>query len=292
MCELDGCGVTARRGFLKQAGAALALSSVASSGWAEAPAPLGTDVAFDSSVGEVRGYLALPKDLRPAPGVVVLHGEIGLPPAHKMTADELAGAGFAALAIERFSRIAGFGWEQMQEDSRGSRRFLTNAFAKEEDHEAIGALTFLANHHRVGGSKQGAVGFCGGGIRAVRLGLAAPRIGAVVSFYGPPVIPPQYKHDEDPIQDLTAVASEIRFPLQMHYGTNDYAVKGEDVDELASIARRNGVEVDVYAYPAATHAFYDRTNAEAFAPAAAELARSRYLAFLSRHLARDAALSD
>jgi len=99
------------------------------------------------------------------------------------------------------------------------------------------------------------------------------------------VLPRQYKHDTDPVADLIAEASRIGFPLQMHYGTDDYAVKGADVEQMVAIARRNGADVEAYAYPGARHAFYDRTNAEAFAPEAAELARGRYLAFLGRHLA-------
>ena len=84
--------------------------------------------------------------------------------------------------------------------------------------------------------------------------------------------------------DLLGMAGKIRKPLQMHYGTNDYAVKGDDVERLAQLARRKGAVVDTFSYPNATHAFYDRTNQEAFAPEAAALAKARYLEFLRRHL--------
>jgi dienelactone hydrolase len=79
----------------------------------------------------------------------------------------------------------------------------------------------------------------------------------------------------------------VRAPLQVHYGTEDYAVRGEDVDLLAARLRRVGTEVEVFVYPGATHAFYDQTIADA-PPAnrvAADAARPRYLAFLHRHVA-------
>ena len=283
MCELDDCAATPRRSFLQRATAALALISVDAGSWARA-AERGRMVDFPTSVGQGRGYLALPEGKQTRPAVLVLHGEIGLPSAHKLTADELASAGFAALAIERFSRLPGFDWKAMQEDNRGPRKYLTEAFAREEEKEALGALAFLRRHPAVRKNRLGAVGFCGGGIRAVRLGMGKSSIAAVVSFYGPPVLPPQYKAPKDPLIDLVEMAGKVRTPLQMHYGTNDYAVKGDDVERLAALARRSGAEVETFAYPDATHAFYDRTNREAFAPEAADLARTRYFEFLHRHL--------
>ena len=118
----------------------------------------------------------------------------------------------------------------------------------------------------------------------MRLGIEKSNLAAVVSFYGPPVLLPQYKAPNDPLIDLVEMADKIRKPLQMHYGTKDYAVNGDDVERLAALARRSGAEVETFDYPGATHAFYDRTNREAFAPEAAELARGRYLEFLHRLL--------
>lgn len=284
MCQFEQCGATPRRSFLQRTASAFVLASVGSRGWAEATPPEQNKVHFPTPVGEGRGYLALPDSDPPHTAVLVVHGEIGLPKAHTLTADELAGAGFAALAIERFSRLPGFDWNAMQEDNRGPRRFLTESYALEEDREALGAITFLQSLPAVRKGPVGVVGFCGGGIRAVRLGLFSPAVGAVVSFYGPPLLPEQYKPSKDPIIDLVDVADKIRRPLQVHYGTNDYAVKADDVERLVASARRAGAEVEAFAYADATHAFYDQTNPHAFSPSAAKLAKGRYLDFLRGHL--------
>jgi carboxymethylenebutenolidase len=287
MCQYDECGTDpGRRAFLKHG---LALGAVGLAGPAAAaadspPQPVGDEIVFPSSVGPVRGYLALPAGTGRQPAVVVQHGEIGLPLSHRQTADELAQAGFAALVVQRFSRLPGITAEQIAADGRGARHFLSESFFRESQEEARGAVDHLLAHTRVRRGRIGAIGFCGGGIQAVRLAIAMPVLRAVVSFYGPPALPSQYRHPTDPIVNLVDIAGRIRRPLQIHYGTRDYAVRAEDVDRLVAAARNAGAHVEAYAYQGATHAFYDRTNQAAFNPAAAALARVRYVAFLDTWL--------
>ena len=111
MCTYDDCPTPGRRDVLK-AGAAL-LAVGLTTGFARAAAPLGDTVHFPSAAGDAAGYLALPKDTAAAPAILVTHGEIGVPESQRLVADELAEAGFCALVMQRFSRIPGFGWEQI-----------------------------------------------------------------------------------------------------------------------------------------------------------------------------------
>ena len=98
------------------------------------------EVTFPTSVGDVRGYLALPAGRRRGPGIVLLHGEFGLPQTHRETADELARAGFAALAVQRFSRSPGMTWQELQADDHGQGRYRSETFARQEIEESRGAL--------------------------------------------------------------------------------------------------------------------------------------------------------
>lgn len=284
MCQpMEPGGTSPRRSFLKQGVALLTAGSIGTKGWAaRLLRAAGTDIAFESTVGDVRGYLAVPGGKHRHPPVIVMHGNVGQPDYQRRIADELAGAGFVALAIERFSRIPNFTWDTLREDDRSEKRFLSETYFREEEEEALGAVNFLRRHPRVRNSRMGAVGFCGGGIHAVRLSITTPAIGAVVSFYGPPELPQQYRHPTDPIINLVQVGSQVKAPLQMHYGTGDYVVKAEGVDRLAAQARRSGAEVEVYSYEGALHGFY-QTPRPADAAAAA-LARDRYIGFLRRHL--------
>jgi dienelactone hydrolase len=125
------------------------------------------------------------------------------------------------------------------------------------------------------------MGFCGGGIQAVRLSLRVP-LGAVIAFYAPAELPAQYKHPTDPIVDLMLLGTRVKTPLQMHYGTDDYAVKAEGVEKLAALVRQAGTEVEVYSYEGALHGFYQTPRPSD--AAAVSLARDRSLRFLHEHL--------
>jgi carboxymethylenebutenolidase len=284
MCLFDECKSPARREFLIGAAAAGVASLAAREATAAAPSAVaGAEMRFPSSVGMARGYLARPRHGGRHSAVLVLHAELGLPDWTKAVADELAGAGFVALTVACFSRIKGFTQEQLRADGQGARRYLSESFFQEVQTEAHGALSYLRHSSAVRRGPIGIVGFCGGGIKAVRLALAAPEIGAVVSFYGPPALPAQYKHPTDPIVDLVDVGARLRTPLQIHYGTADYAVKAADVARLADEVRSAGTPVEVHAYEGATHAFYDRREPPANA-LAARAAHDSYLRFLKERL--------
>lgn len=285
MCQADKFGDEApRRSFLKQGAVALATGLVAAKSWAaDIVRPVdGADIVFASGVGSGKAYLAVPSGKGRHPAVLVMHGNIGQPDYQRRIADELAQAGFVALAIERFSRIPGFNWEKLREDDRGQKRFLSERFFLEQQQEARGAAEYLRRHPKVRPGSIGAVGFCGGGIQAVRLSLVVPTVGAIISFYGPPELPPQYKHPTDPIIDLVQIGGRVKAPLQMHYGSGDYAVKAESVDKLASLVRKAGTEVEVHAYAGALHGFYQTPRPED--AESVSLARYRYQRFLHKHL--------
>lgn len=280
MCLSDECGPQDRRAFLATALAA----GLVPQALLAAPARRGGsgEVEFPSPVGSVRGYLARPRGRGRHPAVVVAHGVVGLPDWVRAIADELAASGFAALAMSRFSRDPSVTAERLRQEGRTSR-YLTEAAFLEQQKELLGALAFLRHSRFVRRDRIGAVGFCGGGIQAVRLSLADPALRAVVSFYGPPDLPAQYRHPDQPIGNLVDIASQVRTPLQIHYGTADYAVPAEAVDRLAAAMRSAGTPVEVHAYEGATHAFYDRRDSPAN-DAAAKLARDRYLRFLRERL--------
>ncbi len=280
MCLSDECGPQDRRAFLMTALAAgLVPQGLLAAG---PPGRESGDMEFPSPVGAVRGYLARPSGRGRHPAVLVAHGVVGLPDWVRAVADELAASGFAALAVSRFSRDSAVTAERLRQEGRTSR-YLTETAFLEQQQELLGAIAFLRQRRFVRPDRIGAVGFCGGGIQAVRLSLAVPTLRAVVSFYGPPALPPQYKHPTDPIRDLVALGSTLRTPLQIHYGTADYAVPAEAVDRLAAEVRTAGTAVEVHAYEGATHAFYDSRDPPPNL-AAAKLAHDRYLRFLHARL--------
>lgn len=283
MCVYDECARPGRRGFLILAAAGVAGLAAGEARTTTTPAAGGGEVDFPTPVGAVRAYLAAPRGRGRHPAVLVLHAQLGLPDWARAAADELAEAGFVALAPFGFSRSPGLTEEQLRADGRGPRHFLSESYFREGQQELLGAVGYLHRLPAVRRGPIGAVGFCGGGIRAVRFALASPAIGAIVSFYGPPALPDQYRNMSDPMPNLLDIGARLRTPLQIHYGTADYVVHAADVTRLADEVRAAGTPVEVFAYEGATHAFY-RSGEPAANAAATGAARPRYLAFLHARL--------
>ena len=282
MCVYDECARPGRREFLVLAAAGVAGLADATRA-SDPPAAAGTEILFPSPVGPVRAYLATPAGRGRHPAVLVLQAQLGLPDWARAAADELAGAGFVALALFGFSRSPGLTEEALRADGRGPRHFISETYFREGQQELLGAVDYLQRLPSVRRGPIGAVGFCGGGVRAVRFAIASPAIGAVVSFYGPPAFPAQYKNAADPSPNLVDIGAQLHTPLQIHYGTADYVVHAADVNRLADELRAAGTPVEVFSYEGATHAFY-RSHEPAANAAATEAARPRYLAFLHARL--------
>src|SRR5262245_31723822 len=68
---------------------------------------IATDVVrFQNGADEIQGFLARPKAADRSPAVVVVPGDFGLTEYTRITAAELAQAGFAALGVDVFSRAS------------------------------------------------------------------------------------------------------------------------------------------------------------------------------------------
>ena len=240
-------------------------------------------VSFKSGADIIQGYLARPKKAGQFRAVVVLHGNLHLPEDHRYTAAQLAQAGFASLAVRRFSRTPDLTIAELNRSDREDRRYLSNTFNQLELQDAQAAINYLKSQSFVRGKGVGIVGFCGGGCQSVLLSTQSKDIKVVVAFYAPPVLLEQYKAPNDPRPDLMDVVRQIKVPIQGHYGTADTAMRMEDVRRFEEALRKQNTPAEFFYYEGAGHAFCDYTrrnyNAEA-----ATLAKRRMLDFLKRQL--------
>src|SRR5271165_2586262 len=127
------------------------------------------DLRFSAPSGEVGGYLALPVQAGPHPGVVVIQDVFGLSDDIREQADRLAAAGYLAFAPDLYS---GRGIRCVVATVRASRSGSGPAY---EEIEA--ARAFLGSREDCTG-RVGIIGFCMGGGFAL---LCAPRGGFAVA---------------------------------------------------------------------------------------------------------------
>ncbi|MDT4917353.1 MAG: carboxymethylenebutenolidase [Pseudonocardiales bacterium] len=180
---------------------------------------------------ELRGYLALPADDGPWPGVVVVHEAFGLNDVVRRQADHLATAGYAALALDLFS-------------DGGAARCLVSTFRAlmTGKGKAIADIEagrdFLRNRPDATG-RVGIIGFCmGGGFALV---MASRGFDAAAPNYGP--LPPK-------LERVLAGAC----PVVASYGGRDPLIPGAG-RKLGRTLAAVGVEHDIKLYPGVGHSF-------------------------------------
>jgi carboxymethylenebutenolidase len=195
--------------------------------------------------------------------VVVVHDWYGQLPHVRALADELAGAGLAALAVDlydgRTATDPGSAEQLMGQMDR--------AAAPGRLDEAVKALKA-----RTGDGPVGVLGWSLGGSHAIGL-MTRGGVDAAVLYYA--------AGDEDD-------AAKIRCPVLLHLAETDEFDPPEFYEEFVTALRAAGTEVEVHTWPGTEHSFANRDVA-LHAPDQAAEAWSITVRFLRDHLLGSAA---
>jgi carboxymethylenebutenolidase len=213
----------------------------------------------------VTGYLAYPASAEGGlPAVLVFHEWWGLNANIKSMADQLAGQGYVALAVDLYGG-------QVAETPEAARALLERAMA---DRDAMGQNLRLAHAYlrdQVKATRVGTIGWCFGGGVSLRAGLLlADHLDAVVIYYG---------HVGSDPSELRA----LQAPVLGMFGGADQGIPLESVRAFESTLRELGKSVEIHVYENAGHAFANPSGKAYDATAAAD-AWQKSLAFLARHL--------
>lgn len=223
------------------------------------------DVTYPGAAGEMKGYLAIPKDAAAKlPAVIVIHENRGLNPHIRDVARRMALDGFVALAPDFLSPNGG---TPANEDEARAMFQSLDLVAAVANGEATRA--FLAGHEKTNG-KVGAIGFCWGGGMVNRMAAASPELGAGVAYYGSQV----------PAEEVPS----IKAPLMLHYASLDERINA-GIDAYKAALDANGKTYELHMYEGVNHAFNNDTSAARYDKAAADLAWSRTVEFLKKNLA-------
>lgn len=219
---------------------------------------------FTGASGEVAAYVAHPKGIEKHPAVIVVHENRGLNAHIEDVARRLAVAGFFALAPDLLSPAGG-----TPEDTDEARKRIGELDPIITMGNLAGAIAHLADHPQSNG-KVGAVGFCWGGGIVGTLATQSDKLAAAVVYYGR--------------QPDAAGVPHIKAPLLLHYaGLDERIAAGIPAFRAALDAAKKNYTLHVY--EGVQHAFNNDTSEARYDKAAADLAWSRTLAFLQKHLA-------
>jgi carboxymethylenebutenolidase len=211
----------------------------------------------------LKGYLVKPKTGNDLPTVLVIHENRGLNPHIKDVTRRMATEGFTALGLDYLSPMGG-----TPADEDKAREMIGQL--KQPDVISYGkaAVDFLQGLPD-GNGEVGAIGFCWGGGAVNNLAVNEPDLEAGVAYYGGQPKP----------EDVPKIAAA----LMLHYAGLDERINA-GIPAYEAALKEAGKTYELHMYEGANHAFNNDTNAARYDKEAAELAWSRTVAFLKKHL--------
>ena len=229
----------------------------------ENDARITTEVVEIPGVPGLKGYLVKPKTGGKLPTVLVIHENRGLNPHIKDVTRRMGTEGFIALGLDYLSPMGG-----TPADEDKGREMIGQL--KQPDVIAYGkaAVAYLKGLPD-GNGKVGAVGFCWGGGAVNSLAVSEPNLAAGVAYYGG-----QPKAEDVP---------KIQAALLLHYAGLDERINA-GIPAYETALKQAGKTYELHVYDGVNHAFNNDTNAARYDKNAAELAWSRTVSFLKRHL--------
>jgi len=231
------------------------------------------DVSFPRGGDEIRGYLALPGEGTPRPGLVLIPDVRGLYEHYRDVARRFAGEGFATLALDLYSRE---GAPELA-DLEAVRRWIAGLPDARVLADITAAVDYLAGRSEVGGRAVGITGYCMGGQYALMAACSVPRLAACVSWYG--MLRYAETNERKPESPL-AMASRLGCPYLGLFGEEDGLIPLADVEELAATLGLAGKDFTIVTYPGAGHAFFNDARPDAYRPHVAREAWGTAIGFL------------
>jgi len=209
------------------------------------------------------GYLATPQGASAsAPGLIVIHEWWGLNDNIRSMARQLAGEGYAALAVDLYGG-------KVADRPDGAMQLVRSV-----DEDAARANLRAAYHYleKRGASRIGVIGWCFGGGWSLQTALLFPdSLDAAVIYYGHLVTDPEK-------------LAGLRVPIQGHFGAEDSSIPLDQIHRFGELLDSLGVTEHMYVYQGAGHAFANPSGTR-YVKAAADTAWGRTLSFLREHLA-------
>ena len=200
----------------------------------------GKSVEYSDGETNLKGYLALDPGVEgKRPGILVVHEWWGHNDYARERADQLAGLGYVALAVDMYGdgKTAGHPEDAMAFSSAVMGNIPQ---ARKRFHAA---RDMLANHPMVDAERIGAVGYCFGGGVVLHMARLGENLKGVVSFHGS-------------IQTASpAKAGDVKAELLICNGAEDPFVSEEQIASFKQEMEDAGATYTFKNYAGAMHSF-------------------------------------
>src|SRR5258706_1481823 len=225
-----------------------------------APALTGSNVDLTVGGETSQAYVAKPKGA-PKGGVLVIHEWWGLTDWVKHMADQLAGEGYLALAVDLYKG-------KVTKDPKEAMALMQSKDEKWGDDVEEGGHEWLKSN--VGGAKLATIGWFMGGGESLKASLNDPKdVSATVMFYG------------HPVEDVAKLKT-LKGPVLGLWGNEDKGIPPSAVAAFDKALTDAGVKHEFHAWDAG-HGFANPSSGAYKSPAAKD-AWEKTKAFLAATL--------
>ncbi|MEU2076775.1 dienelactone hydrolase family protein [Streptomyces sp. NPDC013489] len=245
-----------------------------------------TTLLIPTPDGQADAFAAFPDDGRRHPGVLLYMDVFGPRPRLEEMARELAGHGYFVLMPHLFYREGAAPLLDLPEHIGEEERpalfeqvmpFYLAHTAERVLADADAYLAYLADRPEVADGPVGAVGYCLGGVLALRTAAARPdRVAAVAGFH-----PGALLTDEADSPHLLAP----KVTAEVHFGIAESDMTPEEFGRLNEALEAAGVRHGNEIYPGTEHGF-TMADTSAYSPEGTRRHWDRLLPLLARTLTR------
>jgi len=220
-------------------------------------------IKYQGETGDMRAFMAHPREGKNFPAVIVIHENRGLVPHIQDVTRRMAKEGFLALAPDALSPVGG-----TPEDVSNVGEKFGQLVPEQTTKNFVAAVKYLKTHPLSSG-KVGCTGFCWGGAMTNQVAVNSPDLNAAVPYYG--------------MQPKPEQIASIKAPIMAHYAGNDERIN-QGIQAFEEALKKEKKEYQIFIYEGAGHAFNNDSNPERYNEAAAKLAWSRTIAFFKEKL--------
>jgi carboxymethylenebutenolidase len=211
-------------------------------------------ISYPGVDGNMKAFLAKPKDQKNLGCVLVIHENRGLNPHIIEVTKRVAAEGFLAIGVDALSPFDG-----TPEDPDKARELIGKLDPDKTLKNYLNGLDYLRKH-KDGNGQTGCVGFCWGGAMANKLAVNDPKLKAAVAYYGS--------------QPKSEDVSKIKSSVMLHYAGLDERINA-GIPAYEKALKENNINYQLFIYDDVNHAFNNDSSPTRYNEVAAKLAWTR-----------------
>jgi carboxymethylenebutenolidase len=197
--------------------------------------------AIQSGDHKVQAFVAYPMTKARVPVVIVIHENRGLSDWARGVADQLAEAGYVAVAPDLLSGAGPAGGRTKDFATSDAAREAIYALAPDRITADLDAVADYAKALPAGNGKLAVAGFCWGGGQSFRFATHRKDLAAAFVFYG------AFEHTREQLAAISA-------PVYAFYAGDDERI-GATVPATTALMKELGKSYDAVTYEGAGHGF-------------------------------------